>query len=65
MKRLLEYERKEGKNPLRIFSDKTAVENVAEGSDGMLLTQYPAHVQGFILYKLWMVLEPLSRCSKT
>lgn len=33
LKRLLEYERKEGKNPLRIFSDKTAVENVAEGRE--------------------------------
>ena len=32
LKRLLEYERK-GKNPLRILSDKTAVENVAEGRE--------------------------------
>jgi Arc/MetJ-type ribon-helix-helix transcriptional regulator len=33
LKRLLEYERKEGKNPLRISSDKTAVEIVAEGRE--------------------------------
>ncbi len=33
LKRLLEYERKEGKNPLRILSDKTAVEIVAEGRE--------------------------------
>jgi Arc/MetJ-type ribon-helix-helix transcriptional regulator len=33
LKRLLEYEGKEGKNPLRILSDKTAVEIVAEGRE--------------------------------
>lgn len=33
LKKLLDFERKEGKNPLRILSDKTAVEIVAEGRE--------------------------------
>ena len=33
LKKLLEFERKEGKNPLRVSSDRTGVEIVAEGRE--------------------------------